>query len=325
MLLRERGRFADIDLLGARIADNAEFDGSTVAGKLNAPGLEVEGGLYLRDGSTFAEIGLLGANIRGDVQLSGGVFGGEFDLTGAVIGGELHLYSGWLERSPKWQNGASLILRNAKADVLQARGDSWNISGGDKLLPTDLTGFTYDRLGGLDTSGGANMGDESADWLVGWIEAQRDFGDNFDPQPYTQLAQVLEASGATDKAKMIRYAKFEHKYDHDSSMSALRRILFVLERCFVGYGVYPFRALYWFIGFVVLGGVLAQWSKEASVQRWTGLWYSLENALPLIGTNERFKNVEHGRPGLNHFFHFQRAFGFVLATVLVGALTLLSG
>ena len=325
MLLRDGGTFTDIDLLGARIAGNAEFDGSTIAGKLNAPGFEVEGSLYLRDGGTFADIDLLGAKIGGDVQLSGGVFGGNFDLTGAAIVGELHLFSGWLERSPTWQNGASLILRNAKADVLQARGDSWNISGGDGLLPTDLTGFTFNRLGGLDTSGGTSMGDESADWLVGWIEAQRDYGDNYDPQPYTQLAHVLEAAGATDKAKAIRYAKFEHKRDHDKSMSTIRGIVLTMERLFLGYGVYPFRLLYWFGGLVALGGLLAQWSKQPSVRRLMGLWYSLENALPLIETNERFRNVEHGRPWLAHCFHAQKVLGFVIATVLVGALTLLSG
>ena len=46
------------------------------------------------------------------------------------------------------------------------------------------------------------------------------------------------------------------------------------------------------------------------------IWHSLENALPLIQTNERFRNVEHIRRWLNHIVHFQRAFGFVLATVL---------
>lgn len=55
------------------------------------------------------------------------------------------------------------------------------------------------------------------------------------------------------------------------------------------------------------------------------LWYSLENALPLMETSEHFKNVRHSRPYLEHFFHSQKAFGFVLSTVLVGALTLLSG
>ena len=199
------------------------------------------------------------------------------------------------------------------------------MSGGDGLLPTDLTGFTFNRLGGLDTSGGTGMGDESADWLIGWIEAQRDHGENYDPQPYTQLARVLEAAGATEKAKAIRYAKFKHKHDHDESMSVAGHAVLTMGQYFIGYGVYPFRALCWFFGFVVFGGLLAQCSKEPSVRRWMGLWYSLESALPLIETNERFRNVDHDRPWLTHFFHFQKAVGFVLATVLVGALTLLSG
>ena len=75
----------------------------------------------------------------------------------------------------------------------------------------------------------------------------------------------------------------------------------------------------------MFGGVVAQWSNDQSVRRWAGLWYSLENVLPLIETNERFKEVVHDRPCLVHFFHFQKAFGFFLATILVGALTLLSG
>ena len=317
--------FADIDLLGAKIAGSAELNGSTVTGKLNAEGLKVGDSLFLYDGGRFARTRLLGAKIGRDVHLSGSGFRGEFDLTGADIGGELHLSSGLLDRSPTWQKGASLILRNVKADVLQARADSWNVSGGDGLLPTDLTGFTFNRLGGLDTSGGASMGDESADWLVGWIEAQRDHGDYYDPQPYSQLAQVLEASGATDKAKEIRYAKFQHKRDYDTSMSVCRRFWLMLERYVVGYGVYPFRALYWLIGLVVLGWLSARCSKEPSVRGGMGLWYSLENALPLIETNECFKNVKHGRPWVDHCFRIQKVFGFVLATVLIGALTLLSG
>ena len=157
------------------------------------------------------------------------------------------------------------------------------------------------------------------------MKAPPQYGENYDPQPYTQLAQVLEAAGATEKAVAIRYAKFEHKHEHDTSTSAFRRLLLTLEKYLVGYGLYPFRALYWFIGFVVLGGLLVQCSNQPEARGWMGLWYSLENTLPLIDTNERFKNVQHGRPWLDHFFHFQKAFGFVLATVLVAALTLLSG
>ena len=56
-----------------------------------------------------------------------------------------------------------------------------------------------------------------------------------------------------------------------------------------------------------------------------GLWFSLGNALPLVAMNEQFRDIKHGRPWLTHFFQLQKAVGFLLATVLVGALTLLSG
>ena len=325
LFMRDGAEFTDIDLLSATIGRNAEFSGSAVAGKLNADRLEVRGGLFMRDGATFVDVDLIGARIAGDVQLSGGDFAGKFNLTGAIIGGELHLSSGWRERSPTWQNGASLILRNARAGTLQAQGDSWTVSESDDLLKTDLTGFTYSGLEGLDTTGGASMGDESAEWLIGWIEAQRDYGDNYDPQPYTQLAQVLDAAGATDKAEEVRYARFEHKRAHDKSMSTSRRAWLEIERWVLGYGVYPIRVLYWFLGLVALGWLFVQFSKEPAVRRWTGLWYSFENALPLIETNPSFRDVEHGHPWLRHFFHVQKALGFLLATFLVGALTLLGG
>ena len=324
-LVLQNGRFADIDLLSGRFAGDANFAGSTVTGKLAGDGLEVGGSLFLRDGGTFGQIGLPGAKIDGIVQLVGSTFTGEINFTGASIGVELHLSSGRHERFPTWRKGASLVLRNVKADVLQAPAGSWNMSGRDGLVQTDLTGFTFNRLGGLDTSGGANMSDESAEWLIGWIEAQRDHGNYYDPQPYTQLAQALEAAGATDKAKAIRFAKFEHKLHHDKSMGLVERVVLTISRYFWGYRVYPFWVLYWFVGLVVLGGLFAQCSKEASVRCGMGLWYSLENALPLIETDERFKNIEHGRPWLAHVFHAQKFLGFVLATVLVGALTLLSG
>ena len=322
--LRGGSRFGGIDLIGARVAGDIGLDGSNVIGRLNASGLEAKGSLYLRVG-TFADVDLIGAKIGADIQLSGGVFDGTLDLTGADIGGELHLSSGWLEQPPVWQNEAALVLRNASAGVLQARRDDWELSGGDGLVPTDLTGFSYNRLGGLDKTGGRSMGDESADWLVGWIEAQSDHGDKFDPQPYAQLARALETAGATGKAKAIRYAKFEHKLVHDGSVNPLQWVGLWLGKLVVGYGVYPFLALVWFTGIVLLGAALAQCSKQPSVRGWMGVWYSLENALPLIGTSERFKNVEHGRPGFDHIFLAQKFVGFALATVLVGALTLIGG
>ena len=254
------GMFANIDLLGAKIVGDADLSGSAVAGSLAADGLEIGGSLFLRAGGKYAGIRLLGSKAGGIVELSGSTFSGEVNLTGATLDGELHLSSGRVGPSPTWKRGSSLILRNTKADVLQARRDSWNMSAGGGLLPTDLTGFMFNRFGGLDASGGAGMGDESADWLISWIEAQRDHGDFYDPQPYAQLAQVLEVAGATHRAKAVHYAKFEHARDYDKSMSTLRRTRLGFERILVGYGIYPFRVLYWFAGLVVFG--MAGWTVQ---------------------------------------------------------------
>ena len=316
-------RFEEIDLVNARIGGNVSLAGSTVNGKLNANYLEVGGSLLLRDDGTFEEIDLLGAKVNGMIQFMRGNFGGQVDLTGAAIDGELHLSDGQPGQNPVWRGKASLILRNAKADALQARRDSWTVSGEEELLPTDLTGFSFNGFAGMGTSDRSGMGHASASWLIDWIKAQRDYGNSYNPEPYTQVATVLEAAGATEKARAIRFARFEHKVEHDDSISSVRRAVLIGEWMFVGYGVYPFQALYWFILLVVLGGLLAQRSEQRSLRGWTGLWYSLENALPLIDTTDRFKGVKHDRAWLTHFFHFQKAFGFVLATILVAALTLL--
>ena len=220
--LDDGGTFKDITLIGAKVAGSAWIVGSTVEGKLSADSLKVGRHLLLREKSTFEDDILLpGARIGGQVQLSESTFLGEFNLTGATIGEELHLSSERRNPAPNWGDDASLILRNAKATALQAQRDSWNISNKGMLLRTDLTGFTYNHLGGLDAAGGSNMGDEPAGWLIDWIEAQRDHGNHYDPQPYSQLARVLDASGATEKTKSVRDAMFEHR--HDLSMGAFRR------------------------------------------------------------------------------------------------------
>ena len=325
LFLQNDGTFNDINLINAEIIGAASFNGSTFTGMINADNMKVGGDLFLQDGGTFADINLINAEIGKHVQLYGGTFRNTVDFTGATIKSALRLSSLSGQSFPEWKDGAMLILRNAKTDELQAVKNSWKMSAGDQLLPTDLTGFTYTHLGRPDTPGAEGMGDAQASWLTSWIKAQHDYGQIYDPQPYTQLAQTLEAVGSIDKAKAIRYAKFEHRRSHDTSVSFFPRLWLWAERSLIGYGVYPFRALYWFVGVVLLGGVFVQFSQQPSVRRWMGLWYSLENALPLVATTERFKNVEHGKPLLTHFFHFQRAFGFFLATILVGALTLLSG
>jgi hypothetical protein len=315
-----------VSLLGSRFERTLDFQGSTVTGKLNAERIEVGGYLLLRGGGTFAAIDLVGAKIGGDVQLGGSTFTGEINATGARIGGELHV-SSKKRGSPTWKTGARLILRNASADALQAQPDAWQMAEGEAgHLPTDLTGFTYNRFGGLWVSSGEGMGDASADWLIQWIADQHHHGSHYDPQPYEQLAKVLNVAGATDKAKAIHYAKFLHRIDHDSTLEWWEQAWLSAQRWVVGFGVYPHRVLFWFGGLVALGAILACFSRDKAVRRFPyPLWYSMENALPLVDIHPSFHDTKQGNRWLDSFFHIQKVLGFLLATILVGALTLLGG
>ena len=323
LLMRGEANFKSVGLRGAKIGGNVELSGSIVQDTLNAEGINVGNSLILGNRSTLTDIHLTRGRIAGDLQLSGGTYKGKVDLTGSVIGGELGLSSRHAQSHAKWRNGAFLALRNAHVEVLQASKEGWYLSGEDKFLPVELTGFTFKQFGGHKMSSSTGMEAESPEWLISWIESQVGHEENYDPQPYTQLAQVLLSAGKTEKAKAIRYAGFEYKYDFDTTVSLWDRIWLIISKCFLGYGEYPFRVLYWFIGLVATGALLARWSKQRTVRGFMGLWYSLENALPLIEMNERFKKVDHGRSWLTHFFCFHKAFGFILATVLVAALSLL--
>jgi hypothetical protein len=322
LLMKNGAKFADIDLISAKINGNMELDRSTVVGILNADRIKVGGSLFLRGGGEYEDIILIAAQIGNHLQLAGSTFKGSINLTGASVENEL-VISSVIHGSSVWEVDAHMVLRNTRVNALQAQPVGWRRSNvGSDWLPTDLTGFTYKYLSGAADTDGDSMADAPVNWLIGWIEAQEGHGTHYDPQPFTQLAYALKQAGAVEKAKAITYAKFEHKRKHDAQMGAMQRWQLEAERWLVGYGVYPFRVLWWFGGLVVIGTLLALRSRTVAVRRWP-FWCSLENALPLIEMNFAFRNARHRRWGLATFFHMQKVLGFILATILVGALTFL--
>ena len=177
-----------------------------------------------------------------------------------------------------------------------------------------------------------------------WLRAERPPGMEvvtaYGPQPYRQLAEVLRAQGAEAQADRVDFARLEHRRatrfgdavtTWDTMVAAFRWTVDTAALVFVGFGVYPGVALGWFLLLVGAGMVVGRASPELRERTaWTRLWYSLENALPLIEPSGRFAGITHLGPGgrstrVANFFQFQKVAGFVLATVLVGALTLLGG
>lgn len=323
VFLRGGARFGDVSFRGAEIAKNLEADGSTFGGLLNADRVRVGGALFLRGGASFQQIILNAASMQ-TVQFGGSSFGGPIDMTAARVDGEF-LLSSPRHGAPTWGPGATLILRNVAADALQASEAAWRRPDGG-WVETDLTGFSYRRFGGLSGHEAAGMAEASPEWLVEWIaQSQPGHDERYDPQPYEQAAAALTAAGATREARALRHAQFEHKRRaHDTPWR--ERALLAASWAVIGHGVYPFRAL-WRAAALVAAGWVVAWRSAAPELAGPAskFWFSLENALPLVPLAWRHQSLDHANPYVENFFHAQKVLGFALATILVGALSLLGG
>ena len=230
---------------------------------------------------------------------------------------------------PTWGPEAELILRNAKTESLQFKmPDSWLRADGTGV-PVDPVGFRYDRLGGLGSGDGydvAQIDRDFVDAIVGgpFVTAQ---GDGFVPQPYRQLEQVLRETGAERAADRVALARHKERmrwYWQDGQ--TLRWAGNWVHFALTGFGTRPFWVLGWFAGLVLLGAWIARGATSFAGRHWTAaFWYSLENATPLMSPTSDHEGVAFRNPWCDSFFHFQKFAGFVLATILVGALTLLGG
>ncbi|TRD19773.1 hypothetical protein [Palleronia caenipelagi] len=214
---------------------------------------------------------------------------------------------------------------------MPGKGAAWEIREGDETrpLPVDLANFTYDRLGGYGTDLGSDITRIDAAPLIAWVEqsvpAGHSPGEGYVPQPYMQLATTLRDIGAESAADAVDYARLSHRMKTRERPSDW--LVDLASKVFVGFGVYPERALYWFAALVLAGWGLARWSPDLRARGiWARFFYSLENAMPLIALSQGFESYDHSpNRWVANFYHFQKIAGFILATVLVGALTLLGG
>ncbi|MGB0508384.1 MAG: hypothetical protein ACPGGK_19525, partial [Pikeienuella sp.] len=209
--------------------------------------------MLLREGASFQDVNLINAQIGGYLQLNGTSLNGVFNATGAKVRGEF-LLSHADKGEVIWGENARLILRNTQVGAIQAALTGWPAPI-DPALHTDLTGFRYERLGGYTAHTMRTMEEELAEALIEWVDKATAHG-GYDPSPYIQLASALEASGQTDKASAVLYAKHRHRDRVVPASFWVSWLLRPAERFIIGYGVYPFRALIWFGGLVAVGIII---------------------------------------------------------------------
>ena len=232
------------------------------------------------------------AKIKGDLSLSNGEFRKDVDFTEAEIGGALLL--GSQETPSRWSDSVSLVLRNAKVGVIPALADTW----APKL---DVDGLTY-------RSAGATYKFE--DWFSRL--------DRYTPQPYDQLASVVQSQGNGALATAIRYLGRERER---SETAGGKWVWLTAHKWVTGYGYYLSYGMFWTLSLVVVGAIVLRVSGEGPRNGMPfGLAYSFDMLLPIIQLRKSHYEIDL-QSWARYYFYLHKIMGYVLALILIAWLS----
>jgi len=322
---------------------------------ISADGMDIKGCVYLSDSFTAnGEVRFSGAKIGGDFDCENGKFVNEGNIAikaegieikgnvifgngfkaegrvvfiGAIVDGHL-IWSG-VNLTEK----TILDLRNAKVGILLDDKKSWPARG--NLF---LNGFDYEEIG--DNS------PEDAKSRIEWLRLNG--GEEFSPQPYEQLAEVLRSSGREGDAKKILIEKNKDK-SRLTKLTLSERLRHGLFGLTIAYGYKPWCALWWGLGIVLFGWLFFWAGYRADVMTpenegpdtsggFSALMYSLDVFVPIVDLRQAsYRLPNANRAGkvrisdnlnitvsgkvLRYYFWFEIIAGWVLTTLLVVGVT----
>jgi len=311
LYMRNGAEFADVDLIGAKSAQ-LDMSGAKVSGELDIQHTNIGGSFFMRDAEFTQPIVGVFLQIGGNVDTRGATLS-DLDLSGAQIEGELRLATPYDE--PTWLPETSLVLRNTTVGAIVDTKDAWprNI---------DLDGFRYQRLGGF--AGAADVSSRGSQWYVDWLA--RD--EPYTPQPYEQLATVLQRMGHGDEANDILYAGQERarglawatsQYGSWFGLSALKVTIGY------GYGGGYFLSLIWILVLVLVGRWFLidsdQQNQGGTPPLKIGFLYSLDRLLPIIQFDRRHYDDVNLIGFTRYYFYIHQIMGYALASFLIAGLS----
>ena len=251
-------------------------NGATIGGQLSCKGANLDGAgqkaFYAQGVQVEASLFLSEITAIGTVSVNGARIGGQVSFTGASLNGDgekaLHAQGLHVGQGFYWRDLVSVqgpvSLRSAHVGDLVDDMTSWP-NGADQVI---LDGFTYDRIGGSAST--------STMLRLQWLATGARYGGTFFPQPYTQLATVLAASGHDRQARKVlaererilahearRATRIAPNGDVDVAFASLWADIRILLswtwdlalRHFAGYGYAPHYALFWALGFIALAAI----------------------------------------------------------------------
>ncbi|MBI3363351.1 MAG: hypothetical protein HY033_00415 [Ignavibacteriae bacterium] len=323
LIMRNGAEFKDVVLRRATVGGQLSMIGAKVSGTLNMQRLSVGTDLLMRGKAEFNWVKLLLAEIGGGINFSQAKLS-HVEMSGTKVHGEVHFGSG-KDEEPEWQRGSSLILRNTEIGVLQDAGeDSWPET-------MELDGFTYEHLGGLFGSE-RGIGERESKWFVQWLAKDK----TFSPQPYQQLAKVLNTMGYSSKANDILYAgKDRERKEALKQKKLLKYVGLGLLKVTIGYGFgyRYFFSLLWVIGLTAIGtyvlstlpnsGVAqtpeVQQTMEMLQTLGQRIAFSVDKLLPIIHLDDRLKLTFGGWQV--YYFYFHELMGYLLGSFVVAGLS----
>ena len=331
-VLLGKTEFKNVRLHGANVQKTLLVIHSSFTGEFEANNLKAGGDVTFQEGTKFSsEVSLVNAKIEGKLRLGGTSFHDKLDLSHAQILESFILYrpQSGRELIPLWEDGSKLILHNAYTKALQAKmPDSWNINGKDGFASFDLTGFTYDRLNGMDIGIEDNIKD-----IIEWIEGSKilvitNEDKDYRPQPYRQLAKVLREKGATDQARDVDIARYNHYYS--AQPFGLKKLGGWLKKP-AGYGIklwptFGFFAAVWFLlvlwqTIMLSRHLFGRIAWRSRGERWYYCFaYSFENLVPVhFMKHSPYRERIDLKGKMRHRAFWFRLFGFIvvfIATIL---------
>jgi hypothetical protein len=324
--IKNKSEINNANLVGIKVGDQLLFDNSLFRDELLAASADVGENIIINLTKLEKGLNLSNSSINGSIFFYNSDLS-DIDLGGSLIKGEIHLGSPLAKN--KWKTGSTLNLRNVSAASFQDAGDGDDVWGNN----LNINGFSYSSIGGYHgqkDESDSEIAERDEKWFIRWLE--RNY--SFSPQPYHQIAGILNSMGYPEKANTILYTcKNREKKEALRKGNHWKWLGMSIIDWTIGYGFGPryFRSLIW-VGALSFLGVLVMYTlPEAQlvststemgsvlITFWGKLGFSIDRLLPLVWLDERFRFTFNGWQ--LYYFYFHQLVGFMLGTFVVAGLS----
>ena len=291
--------FTDLDISSIRAGYGLSISGSRFNNIVDISNAHIQGHFLIDKRSTFhGPVYMMHSSVIGNLNLSQSN-ATYIDMSYARISGEFIPDANWYGES-------FLALCNAEVMILQDP-PAWPNT-------VELDGFKYSNFSGFLANKKVNMADKPVSYLINWLSKQ----DPYSPQPYEQLANVLQKTGHAEKAEDVLIARKDRER---SLATGFKRFSLTTQWLLIDYGYHNYWALGWVCFFVVVGWSFIRKNKDLQTKNHISLFiYSIDMLLPVIQLESSNYDI-HLSGAAKYYFYLHKVAGYILVSFLVAGLS----